>query len=77
MIALLKTFDPVKLDAARALIEGAGVETVTFDAAAGGLWPPAIPQRLMVADADLDAARRLLREAGFVEAADGDWDLRG
>jgi hypothetical protein len=31
--------------------------------------------RLMVADEDASAARRVLRQAGFVEAKDGDWDL--
>ena len=28
-------------------------------------------------DADRARAGRLLREAGFVEAGDGEWDLRG
>ena len=75
MIALLRTTDPIKLSSVRALLTGAGVETLTFDAAAGGLWPTVIPVRLMIAAADADTARRLLREAGFAEAKDGDWDL--
>lgn len=75
MIALLRTTDPIKLSSVRALLDDAGVETQTFDAAAGGLWPSVIPVRLMVSDTDVDRARRLLREAGFAEAKDGDWDL--
>ena len=76
MIALMSTIDPVKLGAVRAILADAGVETEVFDTAAGALWRAIIPQRLMVAEADLDDARRLLRQAGFVEAADGDWDLK-
>ena len=76
MIAVLRTTDPIKLSSVRALLDDAGVETLTFDAAAGGLWPQLIPVRLMVSDADADNARRLLREAGFAEAKDGDWDLK-
>ena len=75
MIELLRTTDAIKLSAARALLADGGVEALVFDAAAGGLWQGVIPQRLMVADQDLDAASRLLREAGFRKAADGDWDL--
>ncbi|HEY7852914.1 MAG TPA: DUF2007 domain-containing protein [Caulobacteraceae bacterium] len=76
MIALVTTIDPVKLGAVRALLAGEGIETEVFDAAAGALWRAVIPMRLMVARADGDSARRVLREAGFVEAADGDWDLK-
>ena len=75
MIALLSTTDPIKLSSVRALLDDVGVDTLTFDAAAGGLWPSVIPVRLMVSDADADDARRALREAGFAEAKDGDWDL--
>ena len=75
MIALLRTTDPIKLSSVRALLDDAGVETLTFDGAAGGLWPTVIPVRLMVSDADANNARRLLREAGFTAAKDGDWDL--
>jgi hypothetical protein len=75
MIALLTTTDPVKLSAVRALLAGEGVDCETFDTAAGDLFRAVIPVRVMVADHDRDRARRILREAGFVEAKDGDWDL--
>jgi hypothetical protein len=76
MIALIRTTDTIKLGAVRALLEGAGLETQTFDDAAGALWAGLIPVRLMVGEGEADTARRLLREAGFIEGADGDWDLK-
>ena len=75
MIAILTTTDQVKLGAVRALLAGEGVASEVFDQAAGALWRSVIPLRLMVSDADADNARRVLRQAGFVEARDGDWDL--
>jgi len=76
MITLLQTTDPVKFSAVAALLRGAGVETAVFDDAAGGLWRAIIPLRLMVEDGDHARARRVLWEAGFLEARDGDWDLK-
>ena len=76
MIALLTTIDPVKLSAVRALLTGEGISSEVFDAAAGALWRAVIPMRLVVGEADADDARRVLRQAGFIEAADGDWDLK-
>ena len=76
MIAILTTTDPIKLSAVQALLADAAVECAVFDSAAGGLWRAIIPQRLMIDDADAAQARRALRAAGFVAAADGDWDLR-
>jgi hypothetical protein len=67
--------DAIKLSAAQALLAGENVESAVFDAAAGGLWRAIIPMRLMVDDGDAGRARWALRAAGFVEAADGDWDL--
>ena len=75
MIAILTTTDPIKLSAARALLNQAEVESEVFDSAAGGLWRSIIPQRLMIDDEDAARARWALRGAGFVEASDGDWDL--
>ena len=75
MIAILTTTDEVKLGAVRALLAGEDVASEVFDQAAGSLWRAVIPMRLMVADKDADSARRILRQAGFVEAKDGDWDL--
>ncbi|MHB8527892.1 MAG: putative signal transducing protein [Caulobacteraceae bacterium] len=75
MVEILRTSDPVKLSAVLALLKDGGVDAVVFDAAAGALMRGVIPQRLMVADAELGQAGRLLREAGFRKAPDGDWDL--
>jgi hypothetical protein len=75
MIALLTTTDAVKISAVCALLADGGVDCETFDTATGNLLAAIIPVRVMVADHDRDRARRLLREAGFVEAKDGDWDL--
>ena len=76
MIVILTTTDAVKLTAIQAVLADAGVTAEVWDWAAGGLWRAIIPMRLMVADADDAPARRALRDAGFVEAGDGDWDLR-
>ncbi len=76
MFAILTTTNAIKLSAARAMLAGASIDSVVFDAAAGGLWGATIPLRLMVDDADVARARWVLRAAGFVEAADGDWDLK-
>lgn len=76
MIALLTTLDPIKLGAVRALLAQEGIGCEVFDAAAGALWKAVIPLRLMVGEEDAGAARRILRQAGFHEAADGDWDLK-
>jgi hypothetical protein len=75
MIAILTTTDAIKLSAIQAMLAGAAVESAVFDSAAGGLWRAIIPMRLMVDEADAARARWALRVAGFVEAADGDWDL--
>ena len=76
MIVILTTTDAVKLSAVQAVLADAGVAAEVFDSAAGGLWRAIIPMRLMIDDADEASARRALREGGFVEAGDGDWDLR-
>ncbi len=75
MMTLLQTTDAVKVTAVAALLRGAGVPFETFDTAAGSLWRAIIPIRVMVDDGDHGRASRTLRDAGFVEARDGDWDL--
>jgi hypothetical protein len=75
MMTLLQTTDALKVTAVDALLRGAGIPFETFDTAAGSLWRAIIPIRIMVTEDDHGAARRILREAGFVEAGDGDWDL--
>jgi esterase/lipase superfamily enzyme len=76
VIALMTTTDPIKLLAAQALLAGEEVACDVFDGQAGSLWRAIIPLRLMVGDDDVIRAKRILRQAGFVEAGDGDWDLR-
>jgi hypothetical protein len=75
MVTLLQTTDALKVTAVDALLRGEGIAFQTFDTAAGSLWTAIIPIRVMVAEEDQHRARRVLREAGFVEAGDGDWDL--
>ncbi len=75
MMTLLQTTDALKVTAVGALLRGAGIPFETFDTAAGSLWSAIIPLRVMVTQQDHASARRVLREAGFVEAGDGDWDL--
>ncbi len=72
----MTTADAIKLSAVQALLAAEGVQSAIFDAAAGGLWRAIIPMRLMVADDDAARGRWALRTAGFVEARDGDWDLK-
>ncbi len=76
VIALMTTTDAIKLSAAQALLAGEDVACEVFDGQAGSLWRAIIPLRLMVGDDDALRAKRILRQAGFVEAGDGDWDLR-
>ena len=76
MLTILTTTDAVKLSAAQAILADAGLAFAVFDSAAGGLWRAIIPMRLMIDEDDAARARFALRAAGFVEAADGDWDLR-
>lgn len=76
MRALLTTLDPIKLSAAESILAQAGIDSQVFDRAAGALWTSIIPLRLMIDDADLNAAGAALRAAGFREANDGDWDLQ-
>jgi hypothetical protein len=65
MTELLRTNDLVRLSWAQALLAEAGIETLVLDQhtslVEGSIG--AIPRRLMVADQELDRARRLLEEA--------------
>jgi hypothetical protein len=60
MIELISTTDPVRLSFVRSVLAQAGIEALVFDANAP--WPGAIPNRLMVADADAPRARQLLAD---------------
>lgn len=65
MIELLQSTDPVRLSFLRQALESAGVAAFVSDP---GPWPGALPMRLMVAEDDVELARRAIDEA---EAAVG------
>ena len=69
MKELLRTGNMVRLSFLQSLLNEAGIDSVVLDANTGALLPYGIVPRLMVADDDLNQARRLLREAG--EPVDG------
>jgi len=63
MVAIEATSDPVRLSFLQSVLEGAGVRCFVFEPNVGGLWPGAVPARLMVAAADQAAARSALEAA--------------
>ncbi len=65
MVELERTRDPVRAHALQAALKDAGIESFIFDQAAGGLWPGAIPVRLMVDAEDEAQAKRVLKELGW------------
>ena len=74
MKELLRTGNHVRISWLAALLAGENIEAVVLDThmsfAEGSI--SAIPRRLMVADEDYDAARRLLAEAGEWDSTDRD-----
>jgi len=64
---LLRTNNPVELSFLGALLADAGIESLVLDEYTSVMEGSigAIPRRLMVADAQFDAACRVLSEAGF------------
>ena len=66
MKELLRTNDVVQISWVVALLADARIEALVMDSHSsiveGSIG--AIPRRIMVVDADLEAARRVLREAG-------------
>ncbi len=74
MRELLRTGNHVRISWLAALLAGENIEAVVLDThmsfAEGSI--SAIPRRLMVADEDYEAARRLLTEAGEWDGAEGD-----
>lgn len=69
MVELLRLNDPVRLSWLVALLADGGVTAVVLDAHTSVLEgsAPAIPRRLMVADADEAPARRILAEVGELD----------
>lgn len=63
MVEVANTCDPIRLGYLRSALAAAGIDSFTFDAASGALWPGAIPQRLMVQDASAWRARQVIDSA--------------
>ncbi|HAE00262.1 MAG TPA: DUF2007 domain-containing protein [Rhodospirillaceae bacterium] len=66
MKELLRSNDMVQLSFIEVLLRDSGIECVVFDSHTSILEGSlgVLPRRVMVLDEDLDAARRLLRDAG-------------
>ena len=67
MRELVRTNDVVLITAIEALLKGAGIEHVVLDQNMSVLDGSLgiLPRRIVVADEDVDAARRVLTEAGL------------
>jgi hypothetical protein len=63
MVELTKTTNPVRLSFLLAVLADAGIEAFVADAGAASIWGAAIPSRLMVNEADLALARRIVAQA--------------
>lgn len=67
MRELVRTNDPVLVSAVGALLDGAGIKHMVFDqnmsVLEGSLG--VLPRRVLVAEADIAAARRVLTDAGL------------
>jgi hypothetical protein len=66
MIELIKTTDPIRVSFLQAVLADAGIETFVADTGAASLWGSTIPARLMVDEADLARAKRLIADADAV-----------
>jgi hypothetical protein len=64
MRAILKTVDPVVLNFAEVLLRDAGIPAIVFDTEMSNMDGNLgiLPRRLMVADEDVDKARKVLSE---------------
>ena len=63
MKELLTTNDPVRLSFLRSVLEDAGIETVVLDNAMASVLSSLFTSRLMVDEADLDQAKRIIADA--------------
>lgn len=61
MIELMRTENPVLISAAIAALAEVGIEAVSFDGPIADIYGGVFPQRLMVQEDDLYAARRILK----------------
>lgn len=69
MRTLIKTTDPLLVSHVTSLLGDAGLAALVFDTNASVVEGSIgiLPRRIMVADEDWQAARRLMREAGLAE----------
>ena len=74
MVELLRTNDAVLISAIEALLSGAGIAHVVVDQNISVLEGSigAFPRRILVGANQLDAARRLLTDAGLAHELRGD-----
>ncbi len=63
MVEIEATSDPVRLSFLKSVLDGAGVQSFVFEPNVGGLWPGAVPSRLMVSAPDQAAARHAIAAA--------------
>lgn len=62
MVELLRSENPVLISALIAALAEVGIEAVPFDGPIADIYGGAFPQRLMVLEEDLFAARRIARD---------------
>lgn len=67
MIEIESTCDPVRLSFVQAVLSAADVPHYLFEANVGGLWPGAVPTRLMVSERDAERARAALAASNPAE----------
>ena len=74
MREIVRTNDPVLISAVGALLDGARINHQVLDENMSVLYFGVLPRRVLVADEDVDAARKVLVEAGlgYELRADGD-----
>ena len=65
MRELVRTNDAVLISAIGALLDSADIDHLVVDQNTSELLIGAFPRRILVGEADIDAARRLLAEAGY------------
>ena len=63
MVELTNSTNPVRLSFLQAVLADAGIASLLADTGAASLWGPTIPVRLMVDDAALARAKRLMADA--------------
>ena len=74
MREIVRTNDAVLISAVGALLDGAGINHQVLDENMSVLYLGVLPRRVLVADEDVDADRKVLVEAGlgYELRADGD-----